>query len=98
MGRTNARHRKRYRLFEVLPSPFETDRSGYINLPKYLPYLGETQFQILCVLAPSFFLVTAVITCIMVQETDPALLFTFPGQEEENKGGIQGVVSVRTLP
>ena len=71
-----------------------THGSGYINLPKYLPYLGETQFQILCVLAPAFFVVTAAITVIMVNEIDPALLFILPGQERENEGGITGVVSV----
>jgi len=94
MGRSHVRNWQCYRLYEALTLLFMTHGSGYINLPKYLPYLGETQFQILCVLAPAFFVVTAAITVIMVNEIDPALLFILPGQEHENEGGITGVVSV----
>ena len=70
-----------------------TDGSGYINLPYYLPSLGETQFQILCILAPVSLVITVIITCVAVREVDPALLFILPGQEESERG-IQAAISV----
>ena len=69
------------------------DCSGYTNLPKYFPSLGETQFQILCVLAPVFLVITVIVTCTAVKEVDPALLFVFPGQGTD-QGGIQAAISV----
>jgi len=88
--------RQCHRLSEVCS--FLSDRlmcSGYIDLPRYLPPLGETQFQILCVLGPTSLVITVIITCVAIKEVDPALLFTFPGQESEDKGGIQTAISVR---
>jgi len=79
-----------------LPALFRhggTDYSGYTNLPKYFPSLGETQFQILCVLAPVFMVITVIVTCTAVKEVDPALLFVFPGQGTD-QGGIQAAISV----
>jgi hypothetical protein len=59
------------------------------------PAFGETQFQILCLLAPVSLVTTVIITCTCIKEIDPKLLFTFPGQEqEESKGGIQAALSV----
>ena len=74
-------------------TPLCTDGSGYINLPYYLPSLGETQFEILCVLAPVSLVITVIVTCVAVREVDPAFLFTLPGQEQDKKG-IQAAISV----
>ena len=68
--------------------------SGYINLPKYLPALGKTQFQILCILAPISLVITVIITCVTIRESDPALLFTLPGQDRD-QSGIQVAINVR---
>lgn len=95
MGWKNDWYWECYRIHEVHCPPFVSDDSGYINLPRLFPAFGETQFQILCVLAPVSLVTTAIITCICIKEVDPKLLFTFPGQEqEESKGGTQAALSV----
>ena len=66
--------------------------SGYIDLPYYLPFLGTTQFQILCILAPVLLVITMLITCITIKEVDPALLFLLPGEHSEK--GIQAAINV----
>jgi solute carrier family 45, member 1/2/4 len=71
--------------------------SGYINLPYSLPALGKTQFQILCILGPVSLVVTVLVTCLAIREVDPALLFQFPGQEENEKG-VQVAISVIPPP
>jgi hypothetical protein len=94
MGRENDWRGERHRLFEVPSVSGRADFSGYINLPRHFPSLGDTQFEILCILAPVSLVITVIITCITIQEVDPALLFTLPGQETENKGGIQSALHV----
>ncbi|KAJ5966283.1 Sucrose transporter [Penicillium waksmanii] len=47
--------------------------SGYTELPKYLPFLGNTQFQILCVIASVSLTVTLGASCIYIRERDPRL-------------------------
>ena len=98
MGGENAWTWKCVGILKVVSVLAHTDCSGYTNLPKYFPSLGETQFQILCVLAPVFLVITVIITCTAVKEVDPALLFVFPGQENEQQGGIQAAVSVKPPP
>lgn len=46
---------------------------GYMDLPKYLPFLGHTRFQILCALASMSLIVTLIISCSYIQERDPRL-------------------------
>jgi hypothetical protein len=58
--------------------------------------LGKTQFQILCILAPILLVLTVIITCVSIKEVDPALLFTLPGQELEQRG-IPSALSVYDL-
>lgn len=41
---------------------------GFMDLPKILPTLGNTQFQVLCVLTSFSLLATLLITCIYTQE------------------------------
>jgi len=46
--------------------------AGYVDLPKLLPILGNTQFKVLCVLASLAMMITASITCTTIQERDPS--------------------------
>ncbi|KAF2200612.1 hypothetical protein GQ43DRAFT_441411 [Delitschia confertaspora ATCC 74209] len=45
--------------------------SGYIDLPRYLPWLGQTQFKILCAIASFTMAATVATSCSTVQERDP---------------------------
>lgn len=47
--------------------------SGYLNLPKLLPFLGDTQFKVLCAIACFVLAITVTISCATVQERDPRL-------------------------
>ncbi|KAL2825594.1 hypothetical protein BDW59DRAFT_146038 [Aspergillus cavernicola] len=46
---------------------------GYINLPKFLPFLGYTRFQILCALASIALAITLSISCLTIKERNPRL-------------------------
>lgn len=46
---------------------------GFINLPKVFPFLGGTQFKVLCAIASILMLLTSGISCATVQERDPRL-------------------------
>ena len=46
---------------------------GYIDLPKYFWFLGNTQFKVLCSLASMSILVTVVVSCFTVKERDGRL-------------------------
>ncbi|KAK6813124.1 hypothetical protein RU639_010729 [Aspergillus parasiticus] len=46
---------------------------GYIDLPRYLPFLGNTQFKVLCALASLSLAITLLISCLYIQERDPRL-------------------------
>jgi solute carrier family 45 protein 1/2/4 len=46
---------------------------GYLDLPKILPFLGKTQFQVLCALASISLTVTLLASCLYIQERDPRL-------------------------
>jgi solute carrier family 45 protein 1/2/4 len=46
---------------------------GYLDLPKILPFLGKTQFQVLCALAAISLSVTLLATCLYIKERDPRL-------------------------
>ncbi|KAK2766036.1 hypothetical protein FQN54_007551 [Arachnomyces sp. PD_36] len=47
--------------------------SGYLDLPKYLPFLGNTQFKVLCAIASLSLAVTLLISCLYIKERDPRL-------------------------
>ena len=47
--------------------------SGYVNLPKIVPILGDTQFKVLCVIAASALGSTVTISCLFIRERDPRL-------------------------
>ena len=45
---------------------------GFVNLPRYLPFLGHTQFQILCLFASASLALTIAATCYSIEERDPS--------------------------
>lgn len=71
---------------------------GYINLPKALPFLGKTRFQILCAIASIALTATLGISCYYIQERDPRL----DGPASRNQGFVafskQVMKSIRHLP
>lgn len=44
---------------------------GYMDLPKLVPFLGNTQFKVLCVLASISLGITITLSCVYIQERDP---------------------------
>ncbi|CAG8072790.1 unnamed protein product [Penicillium nalgiovense] len=71
---------------------------GYMDLPKAVPFLGNIQFKVLCVLASAFLGATLAISCIYIKERDPR------GDEPvTDKLGMvsffkQVIKSIRSLP
>ncbi|KAF6223599.1 hypothetical protein HO133_000442 [Letharia lupina] len=73
--------------------------SGYVNLPEIFPWLGNTQFKVLCVIASVSLCGTIVITSLYIRERDPR----FEGPPSEANPGIlsffrQVFNSIRRLP
>ncbi|KAF2490551.1 hypothetical protein BU16DRAFT_157941 [Lophium mytilinum] len=72
--------------------------SGYLNLPKILPWLGNSQFKVLCAIASFTLAATVAISCSTVPERDPS--------HEDAPDGGEGIIaffkslfrSVRKLP
>ena len=46
---------------------------GYMDLPKYFPFLGNTQFKVLCALASFSLTATLLVSCLYIKERDPRL-------------------------
>lgn len=46
---------------------------GYLDLPKILPFLGNTQFKVLCAIASISLIATLALSCFYIQERDPRL-------------------------
>lgn len=72
---------------------------GFINLPKYMGFFGNTQFKVLCVIASISLSATVAISCVFINERDPRL----EGPPAKDKGGIlsffRGVFSsIKRLP
>lgn len=73
--------------------------AGYIDLPKYLSFLGNTQFKILCVIASAALSSTVAISVLTIQERDPRLEVARP----KGKSGLIAFFttvfkSIRRLP
>lgn len=47
--------------------------SGYLDLPKVLPFFGNTQFKVLCAIASISLSTTLLISCSYIKERDPRL-------------------------
>ena len=46
---------------------------GYVNLPRYVPFLGDTQFKCLCAISVIAMFATLGISCSAIKERDPRL-------------------------
>ncbi|PGH15777.1 hypothetical protein AJ79_02157 [Helicocarpus griseus UAMH5409] len=73
--------------------------SGYLDLPKIFPYLGKTQFQVLCTIASFSLGITLLISCLCITERDPRL----EGPPSSDNPGViaffkQVFHSIRGLP
>lgn len=58
--------------------------SGYMNLPRYLWFFGNTQFKVLCVIACLALGSTVCLSCIFISERDPRK----EGPPPKDKGGV----------
>ena len=72
---------------------------GYLDLPKYFPFLGNTQFKVLCTFASFSLGITLVASCLYIKERDPRL----DGPPPSDGLGVieffqQTFKSIRTLP
>ncbi|KAK5121993.1 hypothetical protein LTR85_004565 [Meristemomyces frigidus] len=72
---------------------------GYIDLPRYLWFFGNTQFKVLCIIASLAMAITLAISCYAIQERDPRL----EGEPGKEKGGVLAFFvglyrSMRKLP
>ncbi|KAJ5145927.1 uncharacterized protein N7515_000491 [Penicillium bovifimosum] len=71
---------------------------GYMDLPKYVPFLGNTQFKVLCALASVSLCVTVAISCAYIKERDPRA----EGPVADSLGVVsffrQILKSIRSLP
>ncbi|EKG15878.1 Major facilitator superfamily domain general substrate transporter [Macrophomina phaseolina MS6] len=72
--------------------------SGYVNLPKLFPFLGNTQMKVLCAIACMALAITVTISCATVSERDPRMEGT-----PKPSGGLMGFfknlfLSIRRLP
>ncbi|CAK7217632.1 hypothetical protein SCUCBS95973_003220 [Sporothrix curviconia] len=73
--------------------------AGYLNLPAFLWWLGDTQFKDLCAIACVALGATVVLTCVVVRERDPRL----EGPPPASKPGVVAFfklifTSIRRLP
>ncbi len=73
--------------------------AGYVNLPKYMWFFGNTQFKILCVIASISLSSTVAISVLTIKERDPRLVAAKP----KARGGLIAFFrtvfkSIRRLP
>ncbi|KAK2024852.1 general alpha-glucoside permease [Colletotrichum zoysiae] len=73
--------------------------AGYINLPTYLWFLGDTQFKVLCAIASIALATTIVVSTTLIKERDPRL----EGPPVVGKPGVfsffkQIFASIKRLP
>ncbi|KAK4983395.1 hypothetical protein LTR66_000039 [Elasticomyces elasticus] len=73
--------------------------SGYVDLPRIMPFFGDTQFKVLCVIACLALAITLSISCFAIRERDPRL----EGEPAFQKGGLVAFFvelfrSIRRLP
>ena len=58
--------------------------AGGLDLPKLFPFLGNSQFKVLCAVASFIMFVTVAINCASIPERDP----TLDGELPEGKEGL----------
>ncbi|EUC31994.1 hypothetical protein COCVIDRAFT_18428 [Bipolaris victoriae FI3] len=73
--------------------------AGYINLPDYLPWLGNTQFKVLCAIASFVMALTVGVSCSACAERDPQFDTAPANQQDGVIAFFKGLArSVRKLP
>ncbi|WYZ40100.1 hypothetical protein EsH8_IV_000441 [Colletotrichum jinshuiense] len=73
--------------------------AGYVNLPTYLWFLGDTQFKVLCAIASIALASTIVVSTTLIRERDPRL----EGPPAQDKAGVLSFfskifTSIKRLP
>lgn len=73
--------------------------AGYVDLPKYLWFLGDTQFKVLCAIASIALSSTIVVSTTLIHERDPRL----EGPASQDKAGVLSFfgkifTSIKRLP
>ena len=58
--------------------------AGFINLPKHIGFLGDTQFKDLCAIASIALGLTVILSCLVIRERDPRL----EGPPSKNNPGV----------
>ena len=72
---------------------------GYVDLPSYFWFFGDTEFKILCMVASLAMIITLTISCLSVTERDPRLEGTPDKQDEGVLAFSKDLYhSVRKLP
>jgi solute carrier family 45 protein 1/2/4 len=71
---------------------------GYMDLPKIVPSLGNTQFKVLCVLASVSLCITVAISCVYIKERDPRAEGPVTGSLGMVSFFRQILKSIRSLP
>jgi solute carrier family 45, member 1/2/4 len=73
---------------------------GYLNLPRYFHFLGDTQFKVLVAIASIVLSTTVLISCLTIKERNPQL--DQPSRKDEALGFFsffrQVFTSIRRLP
>ncbi|OAA53837.1 autophagy protein [Niveomyces insectorum RCEF 264] len=76
--------------------------AGYVNLPRVLWWLGDTQFKDLCAIASIALGTTVALSCLVIRERDPRLEGPPPASAATKSGVLaffrQIFVSIRRLP
>lgn len=73
--------------------------AGYINLPDYLPWLGNSQFKVLCAIASFVMALTVGVSCSTCSERDPQFDTAPANQQDGVMAFFRGLArSVRKLP
>lgn len=73
--------------------------AGYINLPDYLPWLGDSQFKVLCAIASFVMALTVGVSCSACSERDPQFDTAPANQQDGVIAFFRGLArSVRKLP
>lgn len=73
--------------------------AGYVDLPKYVWFLGDTQFKVLCAIASIALSTTIVVSTTLIRERDPRL----EGPPSQSKAGVTSFfgkifTSIKRLP
>lgn len=75
---------------------------GYLNLPKYLPFLGDSQFKVLCVISSLSLALALLFSCSFITERNPNLDGPATARSEGGFGLVaffrHVISSIRSLP